>query len=472
MSETEKLAALLAQTVASQVIGAAASELIANPLLSALDISDTSQQKFQEGVLAQLDRIRDQLKEVQASLYKITTAVDALQASFNAYAISAALAGYYTSANKIHSRYMLFIDNLAALTDPNADHAHAVADLYVRLSPPSDLAISDAMDEIHAFVVPSPGVKGVFDHILTGMRDAMLVWAQNAENYKIQLGGSPEYWIPSEGGVFSTRRMLTGSFAVARTYIENFVVPLMKHVLATEIKGLMLLTRAWAGGSHDNRVGVYVDNILGHIQLMKEFFANRVVPSARDLAAANLEMYGKRLVGETLKRAPWHQLPVDATGPHRELVPTAPFLMNDDWVMWERYPDFDAHFRDGLPLPPPEDEYKWGREVVCVHRPWEGWRRPAYVLAWSGAWSGASTELINQAWQTNPRVGDYYTILPPISFLNHRDEVKFLSERLGEIDIEPSGQLGVTVDSFSDIPPAALADMLKKLPAKRDELKP
>jgi|GEM_PF-6484545 len=472
-SECEQLAAFLAKTVASQVIGAAASELIANPLLSALNISDTTQQRFQDTVLAQLDRIRDQLKEVQVSLNKITTAVDALQHSIDAYAISAALAGYYKSAAQIHSRYKFYVEDIAALANPSADHAKAASDLYVRLSAPADATISDAMDEIHAFVVPNPGVKGLFDHILTGMRDTMTAWAQNGNNYNItKYGPSEDFWIPTDGGMFSSRRMLTGSFDLARTYIADFAVPLMKHVLATEIKGLMLLTRAWAGGIHDLEVGDYVDNILGHIKLMKDFFTTRVVPEARDLSVANLRTYSKRLAGETLKHAQWVQLPRESTGPDRTLDPCPRFLIDDNWVMWEAFPDFSYSFIKGYPLPPRDEEWRNCTEMVFAYKPWDGGHRPTYLLGWSGAQLGASTQLINQAWQVNPEVGDYYTILPPLEFVKRKEAVEFLSPRIGEIGIESGGQVGVKVDAFSDVPPTPLADMVKSLPTKRDELKP
>jgi hypothetical protein len=472
-STSEQLAGFLARTIATQVIGAAAAQLIANPLMAVLNISDTSQQKFQEEVLAQLDRIRDQLKDVQASLNKISTAVDALQQSINAYAISAALAGYYKTANQIHSRYRFFVDGVAALANPQADHAKAAVDLYVRLSPPADATISDAMDDIHSFVVPNAGVQGLFDHILTGMRDAMTAWAQNGSNYSVpKLGEYEQYWIPSEGGSFSSRRMLTGSFDVARNYIANFAVPLMKHVLATEIKGLMLLTRAWAGGMHDLQVGDYVDNILGHVKLMKDFFTTRVVPAARDLAVTNLKTHSKRIVGETLKRAQWKQLPREATGPSRQLNPTPPFLIDDNWVMWEQFPDFGYHFIMGYPMPARDQEWKWGRAMAFAHKPWEGGVRPVYLLNWSGHNLGATTDLINQTWQFKPSVGDYYTILSPQEFVKRTDVVTFLSERIGEIGIEAGGQVGVKVDTFSDVAPTALSDMVKNLPAKRDELKP
>jgi hypothetical protein len=472
-SSSEQLAGFLAKTIATQVIGAASAELIANPLLSWLNISDTSQQKFQQEVLAQLDRIRDQLKDVQASLNKITTAVDALQQSINAYAISAALSGYYKTANQIHSRYRFFVDGVAALTNPAADHGKALVDMYVRLSPPSDATVSDAMDEIHSFVVPNSGVQGLFDLILTGMRDTMTAWAQNGGNYKIEkLGEYEEFFIPTTGGAFSSRRMLTGGFTAARNYIANFAVPLMKHVLATEIKGLMLLTRAWAGGLHDSQIADSVDNILAHVTLMKAFFTGRVVPAARELSTANLKNHSKRLAGETLKKARWMQLPRHATGPDRILDPTPPFLMDDDWVMWEQWPDFAYHFIMGYPFPPRDEEWKWGRDMVMAYKPWEGGTRPSYIVGWSGPSLGVATELINQSWEFNPPVGDYYTILPPTEFLKRTDAVKFISERVGELGIESGGQIGLKMDTFSDTPPLALSDMLKSLPTKRDELKP
>lgn len=470
-SESEQLAAFLAKTVASQVIGAAAAELIANPLLSALNISDTSQQKFQADVLAQLDRIRDQLAQVQASLSRINTAVEALQASINAYAISASLSGYYKTANQIHSRYRFFVDGVAALTKPTGDHAKALIDIYVRLSPPSDATISDAMDDIHSFVVPNAGVQGLFDLILTGMRDAMTAWAQDGKNYKITLGEHADFWIPTDGGAFATRRMLTGGFEVARRYLSDFAVPLMKHVLATEVKGLMLLTRAWAGGLHDDQIKEYVDNVLLHVARMKTFFADRAVPAARQMSATNLSNHGKRLVGEAVKRANWYQLPEGRTGPDRTLDRVGPFLCNDDWVMWEQFPDFSYHFISNFPLPPREDEWKWGREVVMLHRPWEGGVRSAHVMGWSKGSNTVAAERINQKWEVLPKVGDYYTILAPPDFMKQKKVVDFLSPRVGEIALDSDGKVGVKVDVFSDTPPAALADMLKNLPTKREELK-
>src|SRR5262245_56696293 len=100
-SGSDQLAMFLLRTVASQVVGQVASELIASPLLSTLNISDTSQARFQDDVLAQLDDIRYQLRDVQVGLAQMSTAVHQLQQSINAHAISAALRNYYAVANRI-----------------------------------------------------------------------------------------------------------------------------------------------------------------------------------------------------------------------------------------------------------------------------------------------------------------------------------------------------------------------------------
>ncbi|MCU1227629.1 MAG: hypothetical protein JWO97_513 [Acidobacteria bacterium] len=504
-SGDEELAAWLAKTIAGRVIGHAASELIAKPLLSALNVSRMSEQAFQRELLAQLDGIRDQLREVHTSLVMIDTAVAALQATIHRYAISAALDGYYERADMIHSRFEFFINGVAALTDPNADHDRAAADLFVRLSAPNDAVLSDAMNRIHAFVVPNSGVEGLFDHLLTGMRDAMNAFAADESNYRIENRSQPleRFYIPTDRGVFSTRTMLTGSFSAATAYLVNVAVPLMTHVLATEIKGLVLLSRAWAGGPHDRMIRRYVDNILRHVSLMQRFFDKRAVPAVKKQAKEILTKPHLRLTGDTLRRARWSQLPLDQTGPSRTLQPIRQFLLNDEWVMWAQFPEIsDRWLAEQTALPPAEGRVaEWANRrpypVVMLHRPWLGGVRRAYLFSWRFGTirdhmmrlpdflqveardahdrleftDGVLTRLINQSWQFHPRLGTHHaTILSPSDFMNRTDVTTFLSDHIGEIAIGGDSQLGVKVDVFSDTPPAALTELLHELPVKRAEL--
>jgi hypothetical protein len=468
-SSEEQLAVFLARTVATQVIGKAAAQVIADPLLSALNIARSSQAEFQKNVTSQLSSIRNTLKDVQESLVKITQAVEHLQHAIDAYAISSALRDYYDTADLISGPYDLFVDGVAELANEKGDPAKAALELWVRLSPPNDTSILNAMNKIHRFVVPNAGVVGLFDHILTGMTNAMTAFAQDGNRYKIEkLGEYKDFWIPSDGGMFSTYKMLTGSFDAAREYLVKIAVPIMKHVLATEIKGLMLLTRSWAGGPHNARIRSHVDNILAHIDTMKRFFSQRAVPAARSVAKENLNKYGKRLKGDGLAKNRWSQMPLHMTGPTREYRDVWPFMMNDDWVMWASYPDYAFAMLKGYPLPPRDEEWKQARSLVMIMKPWEGGTRPVYLLSWGNYTS--STVRIHQSWQFNPPVGDYYTILSPPDFVKRTDVVKFLSERIGEVTLDTENQVGITVPEFSSVEPRELTDLISSLPTKTEQL--
>jgi hypothetical protein len=473
VSAADQAAMFLFRTVVSQIVGAAASEFITTPLLSTLNISDNSQERFQEEVLAELDAIRHQLHDMQVSLAEINTAVHQLQQSINAHAISASLRNYYAVANRINRRYDFFVNGVAALANPDGNHAKAAADLFIRLAPPNDATVSDAMDEIHSFVMPNPGVQGLFDIIVTGMLDRMTAFAQDESKYTI-VNSNENFRLPSDDGLFSTRRMLTGSFAAAREYLVDFAVPLMKHILATESKGLLLLSRAWAGGLHDGLIPVYVGHILEHISRMRAFFAEQAVPAAKQFAPGLLEQYGRRLRGTTLRQGRWSQLPLHQTGPSRRLEPIRPFL-DDDWVMWEPFPDMFFDGIQGRPFPPSEDrlaERSHRFPMVMLHKPWEDGVRRAYMLYWTHDHQGSSssTKLMNQTWQFLPPVGHYFTIFSPAEFLKQTDVTQFLSSHIGEIALGSDEQLGIKVDTFSDTPPAALSELVEALPTTREEL--
>lgn len=487
MSEAEQLAVTLSKALLQRIAGAAAAKFITGPVLSHLNLSDTSQQNFQRDVVAQLADIREQLREVHSSLAQVHAAVGALRTTIDTYAISVALKNYYERAATIQSRYRFFVDGVRALANPEANHLKAAADIYVRLAAPNDAFVSDAMDAIHAFVVPNRGVLGLFDHILTGMRNTMTAFAQEGSHFEIRnLSRFEVFFVPSEGGVFSTRKMLTGSFAAATEYLATFGVPLMKHVLATQIQGLVLLSRAWAGGPHDGRLEDYVDNILGQVAQMNAFFAGRAAPAIEELAVDLLREHGRRLRGDTLRQARWSQLPLHQTGPSRVMQRIRP-LFDDDWVMWAEFPSISYRRITGSPFPPSEDQLaEWAKErpfpILMLHRPWEGGVRMAYLLSWhgtpinhpslGGSFPGSGTiRLINQRWEVMPPVGHYFTILSPQDFLRRTDITDFLSGHIGEIAIGADDQLGVKVDEFKRVPPAALTALLDDLPAKREELR-
>jgi hypothetical protein len=487
VSEAEQLLLLLGQKVGERIFGAAVSKFITSPALGYLNLSDTSQQDFQRDVVARLDEIRDELRQVHASLAQISATIAELRTTVDRYGVSAALAGYFENAGVIESRYRFFVDGVRALAAPRGNHGKAAADIHARLAAPYDAIVSDAMDAVHRFVIPPQGVLGLFDHVLTWMRNEMTAFAQDGSNFPIENLSRATLVPPIEGGVFSTREMLAGSFETAADSLATFAVPLMKHVLATQIQGLVLLNRAWAGGPHDARLGDYVDNILRQVARMQPFFAQQASPVIREHAQALLRDHGRRLRTETLNDGKWYQLPVTTTGPERTLQHIrVPF--DKDWVMWAEFPAISYWRITGRPYPPTSEQLaQWGKErrfpLVMLHRPWEGGVRRALLFTWDNRptvrirrnervfpWT-AGIRYINQEWQTMPAVGSYFTILPPPAFLKRTDITDFLSEHIGKIAIDADGQLGVKVDEFDGIPPVALTELLKDLPAKRAQLR-
>lgn len=479
-AEADALASWLAKSLIERVLGAAAAKYITNPLLSALNLSDRSQQIFQNEVLAQLAGIRAQLKEVQNSLAKIDTAVDKLRQTVERYAISADFTNYYTNAQFIERRYEYFVNNLAALTNPKADHRRAADEIHEMLSGSEVRYLADAMDAIIAFVVPRRGVLGLFDHILTAMRDAMKESAERESKYKI-IPGSP-YIFPSEDGVFSARKMLTNTFDAANELLVGFAVPVLQHVLATEAKGLILLSRAWAGGAHERTLNDFVDRVLDTVSVMKDFFPKRAVPTARKVTPAFLKQPVLHLKSVGLRRVRWSHLPIRDPRRNRYIVRNrfpdrAAALPAGEWVMWALFPNVWRERIGGDPLPD-------NARLMMVRKPWEGGTRPAILLEWTPPQFGVEGHLfmtrINQQWQFLPPVPpdnpDYlrwhggYTILSPAEFLKHKDVTDFLSKHIGELALDADKQIGVKVDVFEDKPPAKWTELLNGLPVKREQL--
>lgn len=346
-----QLAIFVGSKIADGIVGGAASELVANPVLSFLGIKkeDDSAQKYHDAVMNQLatlgQSLGNQVRSLQTSLNQIKSISSNVEDYMTQEALAQVLRAYNTNATTIESLFQLFVDDVSALSDADTAEA-ALTDLYNQvLSSDNALKVSEAMSTIHDLVGhPSAFDKGILDYLHDMIQEEIQKYAETDESYvfKFTRAWDPAnhfYELPRDcGDYYECGKIVINAHDVARAELPK-IASLFKRIISTQLRGLIFLAKAWEGSIHAPTLRQRTKDVLADNKLMQDFY-----PAYRatvDKAVADsLKKNGKSLPDELLSKYP----PVDSR------------FRNHDWIMMKVIERFDATF--------PIDE------VWLVYQPW------------------------------------------------------------------------------------------------------
>jgi hypothetical protein len=357
-----QLAIFVGEKLAGAIIGSAASELVANPLMALLGIK-TNQDKsgeYHREVMNQLkslgESLNNHVRALQASLGQIKNISTEIKDFMTQEALAAVLRDYNTNAATIENAFELFTNNVAALSSPDPRKVdQAVTDMYKVFSE-NATGVSAAMKRIHNLMVePTDFDKSIVGYLHDAVRQQIGKFAESDEKYAHNFRRADDgksSFLPREYTYYESGRIVTNAHKVARTELPK-MERLFRRILATQLRGLIFLTRAWEGSTHAPTLRRRADELLTEIRQVQLFYPN-YVRSVEESAADNLKRYGKSLSEEMLRlnskqRRDWKGRPEPGG------------FLSKDWVMM-RVEENEARPPH---LPNPED-FLW-----LVYQPWK-----------------------------------------------------------------------------------------------------
>jgi hypothetical protein len=382
-SAEAEVAIYIGSKIADGIVGGAATQLVANPVLNFLGIkkTDDSAEKYHQEVMGQLaslgESLNNQVRALQATLSQIKGISSQIEDYLTQEALAQVLRDYNTNATTISNLFQLFVDDVSALADQTGAEA-ALTDLYNNvLSSANAVRVSEAMSRIHDLVVhPSDFDKGILDYLQDVIKEEIGKYAENDDNYQYKFTRVKDverqnYLLPRSFDYYECSKIVTNGYAVAHAEIPK-IASLFRRIISTQLRGLIFLAKAWQESPHAATLRQRASEVLAEIKLMKDFYpAYRT--TVDDAVADSLKKNGKFLPDELLRQCV----------PHREVLAmgnqTDPGgFLKHAWIMMrieEEAPD------KSLPL-----DHVW-----LVYQPWiEASQLPAgadrYCLAFKLDW--------------------------------------------------------------------------------------
>jgi hypothetical protein len=273
------IAEFLVKQAAGALAGQAATQLIGAPLLDALGAGPTDNSAaYVAQVTAAIDALGNKLEQqidvVQNGIANVAALTLQIEDNQAIKGLSDILQQFNIDAVAIDTVFSEFQADINFISATDKQTAQALADLYVRLTPNNDTNIANAMADIHNLVVPSAGTRGIFDYFCDVVAQKVMDGAQTA--MQAPMANPPSDWtsaytLPDDMTYCQAKPGVDQAPAAVTAEIPT-VISVMQSILAAQVKGLLLLTRAWTGGPQEPNLKTYTDNILAEIAVMKAFY--------------------------------------------------------------------------------------------------------------------------------------------------------------------------------------------------------
>src|SRR5687768_48502 len=172
-----QLAIFVGSKIADGIVGGAATELVANPVLKFLGIKqvDDSAARYHQEVMSQLkslgQSLSTQIQALQDTLVQITGLSSEVKDYMTHEALKQILRSFNNEAATIQTSFRLFVDDVSTLSAKDDKKTErALKDLFDVLSPANAIEVSGAMSRIHDLVVPPSELD---DGILSYLNDVV-----------------------------------------------------------------------------------------------------------------------------------------------------------------------------------------------------------------------------------------------------------------------------------------------------------
>lgn len=337
---------LFATALAKSVFGDVAGSVVSAEVLGVLGLGQAPDYtSYFNQINAKLDQLSIQAVQIQQSIDKVQAGIATIEEQITESSIQPMLLNFSQCATVISTNFGSYRAAVTALLSSDKTvQTQGIQQLYNLFSVTNAQIISENLQNIqNAFVPTLSEEKGLleyqFDHIL----DATIAYSSNSDNYKLPALPGNAVWqeIPSTGGLWAGELIMTGSYAAATATMKQDVANTLTAFLNIQLQGLILLNAAWIGSINEGQLQPIVTNLKAIVQQIASFYDN-AVPKINNQVAANLQQFGKYMVGPAASSQTWG-------GDIGYLVPgwvltdiNDPYVgypMSNDWIMWNRaYP--------------------------------------------------------------------------------------------------------------------------------------
>jgi hypothetical protein len=280
------VAVYLGSKIAGSLIGGAADQLITSPVLTVLGIkqSDNTAARYFEEISRQLAALGksmrslgDQMRGLQDSLSQIKSIDTQIKDYLTHEALAQVLRKYNDHARTIQSLFELFVDDVSVVKDASTDEEKtAINDLYTNvLNGGNAKNVSEAMSGIHDLLVgPSEFETGILDHLHQMITTEIQKYAETDDNYRhtfrLSFGETGAH-LPRNFQYYDCYKIVVSGYNTARTELPT-IAALFKRIVASQLRGLILLTKAWQESTHAPTLGLRTSEVLQGISAMKAFY--------------------------------------------------------------------------------------------------------------------------------------------------------------------------------------------------------
>lgn len=339
-STEAEIAIYLGSTIASSLIGGAADQLITSPILSLVGITksdDTVARYFQEisNQLTNLGQsLDDQMRGLQDSLSQIKTISSEVKDYLTHEGLAQILREFNTNANTIKIHFESFVNDVSALGDVvgATQGSDPATDLYKNvLTSENAQKVSEAMSRIHDLLVEASGFdKTILDYLLNMITSSIQKYAETDDNYRHAFKLEHKNWrqLPRNFDYYDCAKIVINGHDKARAELPK-IGSLFKRIVATQLKGLIFLSKAWQESPQKASLGARTNEVIEGINLMKSFYP-AYKAAVETAIAGSLKTSGKRLTADFL-----HQFKSVTRGSDivwgNQKDPGG--FLNDQWIM-------------------------------------------------------------------------------------------------------------------------------------------
>ena len=418
-----ELAIYLGSKIADSLVGATADRFITGPVLNLLGIkkTDNSAKDYHQDIVQRLSglgqSLDDQVRDLQTNLNQIKSISTQIKDYLTQESLAQVLRDYNNSASTVETVFELFLDDVSALSDAVAaavqanaaaaaaqtnaagstsqtnDPNDAVTDLYQNvLNFENAEKVSEAMSRIYDLLVkPTDFDKGIADYLKDMVTAEIQKFAETDDNFVHKFTRSFDttfnvYLLDRKFQYYDCANIVTNGYDVAHAELPK-IAALFQRIVATQLRGLLLLAKAWQESPHAPTLGLRVNEVLEGIQLMKNFYAD--YKTTVDTAVMDaLKTSGKYLTDDFLHS--FTQVKRDVFTWCNQTQPSD--FLSHDWIVMR----VEEASRDNTP-----QDRLW-----LVYQPWTDASKLAagadrYFLATRLAWQDGSTSLTGIAYPPN-----------------------------------------------------------------------
>ncbi len=462
-SSEAELAIYLGSKIADSLVGASADRLITGPVLNLLGIkkTDNSAAEYHQDVVQRLSELGqsldDQVRGLQTSLSQIKTISTQIKDYLTQESLAEVLRDYNQSATTIEAVFELFVDDVSSLGDAvgsasaTGESNDAVTDLYQNvLNADNAEKLSEAMTRIHDLLVkPSDFDKGILDYLKDMVTAEIQKYAETDDNFVHKFTRSFDKTananlLDRNFQYYDCAKIVFNGYDVARAELPK-IAGLFQRIVATQLRGLLVLGKAWQESPHAPTLGLRVNEVIQGIQLMKSFYADYKDTVEKAVMDA-LKTSGKYLTDDFLHS--FGQVKRDVFTWGNQTQPSD--FLSHDWIMMR----VEEGSSDGARL-----DRLW-----LVYQPWtDASKLPAgsdrYFLASRLAFPNGPTWLTGLAYPPNFTQLD----VDNTGIGNYEAFERFIYPSLNPLPADPPAELAAVVNGLPDSVDAAVKGNLDNL---------